>query len=89
MKNPFYLRLEDETEFLRLREEYYSIRTDDFARKYLIGVRQARKRFGVKQWHRVRREHLYEAKKPPVELERTEAVPYWKLDDYWSSRGVG
>lgn len=87
--NPFYLRLDDETTFLRLREEYYSMRTEDFARKYLIGVRQARKRFGVKQWHRVRRESLYETKKPPVELDRSEAVPYWRRDDYWRERGIG
>ncbi|HRI35538.1 MAG TPA: hypothetical protein PK765_00215 [bacterium] len=87
--NPFYRQIEDETVFLRLREEYYSTRTEDFARRHRIGVRQARKTFGVKQWQRVRRESMYEKKRPPVEIDRTEAVPYWKREDYWRTHGVG
>jgi hypothetical protein len=86
--NPFYRELSDETTFLRLREEYYATRTEDFARKYRIGVRQARKTFGVKQWHRIRHEWSYEKKPPPVEVDRSEVLPYWKREDYWQARGV-
>ncbi len=89
IKNPFYVEMRDEQKFLRAREEYYSKNSDEFARKYRIGIRQARRLFGVKHWNKVRYPERYEPKKPPVELDRSEAIPYYRQEDYWRDRGVG
>ena len=87
IRNVFYVLVQDTEIFDRVKKEYYSKTSADFAQKYRIGMRQARKLFGVKQWNKVKRP-VERAK--PIEIDRTvREQAYWEDQAYWIERGIG